>query len=67
LEKQQIDIGEESIAKIFKLPCGGLMAGAKEGYNGVAATYFTRTQQNHYFLKLRYVIAQANKKARFGR
>lgn len=40
LEKQQIDIGEEGIAKVFKLPCEGLMVGAWEGYNGVAAIYY---------------------------
>jgi hypothetical protein len=28
LEKRQINIGEEGIAKMFKLPCGGLMVGA---------------------------------------
>jgi hypothetical protein len=28
LERQQIDIGEEGIAKMFKLPRGGLMARA---------------------------------------
>ncbi len=67
LERQHIDIGEESIAKVFKLPCEGLMVGSWEGYNGVAATYFTWTQQDHHVLKSRYVIAHANEKARVTR
>ncbi len=33
---------------MFKLPCGGLMTGAQKGYNGVVATYLTKTQQDHY-------------------
>jgi len=52
--------------KVFKLPCEGLMV-ARKGYNNVANTYFARTQQNHYVLKLRYVIAQANGQTRVGR
>ncbi len=40
LRGQQINISEEGIAKVFKLPCEGLMAGTQEGYNGVVATYF---------------------------
>ncbi len=52
---------------MFKLPCAGLMAGAQKGYNGVVATYFTKTQRDHYDFKSRYVIAQANGKARVGR
>ncbi len=50
--------------KVFKLPCEGLMVGAWEGYNGVVATYFTITQQDHYVFKSGYVIAQINKKAK---
>jgi hypothetical protein len=38
-----IDIGEEGIMKVFKLPCKGLMARAREGFNGVDATYFVGT------------------------
>ncbi len=53
--------------KMFKLPCGGLMTGAQKGYNGVVATYLTKTQQDHYVQKSRYVTAQANGKARVGR
>jgi hypothetical protein len=67
LERRQIKISEEGIVKMFKLPCGGLMARARKGYNGVVATYFTKTQQDHYVFKSRYVIAQANGKARVGR
>jgi hypothetical protein len=63
LEKQHIDIGEEGIAKVFKLPCEGLMVGAREGYNGVPAIYYTWTQQDHYVFKSGYVIAQANENA----
>jgi hypothetical protein len=40
LEKQQINIGEEGITIMFKLPCEGQMAGTREGYNVVVATYF---------------------------
>jgi hypothetical protein len=40
------------------------MPRAWEGYNGVVATYFTRTQQNHYVFKLGYVIAQVDGNAR---
>jgi hypothetical protein len=40
LERWQINIGKESITKVFKLPCGGLMAGAKERYHGVVPIYF---------------------------
>jgi hypothetical protein len=47
LERWHINIGEEGIAELFKLPCGGLMVGAQERHNGVATTYFTRTQQDH--------------------
>jgi hypothetical protein len=36
LQGRQINIGEEGITKVFKLPCKGLMAGAWEGYNDVA-------------------------------
>ncbi len=36
-------------------------------YNGVVAIYFTKTQQDHYVLKSRYVIAQANGKVRVRR
>jgi hypothetical protein len=67
LERQQIDISEEGIVKMFKLPCGGLMARARERYNGVVVTYFTRTHQDHYILKLGYVIAQAEGKAKVRR
>jgi len=49
--------------KVFKLPCKGLMARALERYNGVAATYFVRFQQDHYILKSGYLIAQANGKS----
>jgi len=52
---------------MFKLPCGGLMARARERYNGVVVTYFTRTHQDHYILKLGYVIAQAEGKAKVRR
>jgi hypothetical protein len=34
-----------------------LMAGAWDGYNSVVATYFVSTQQDHYILKSRYLIA----------
>jgi hypothetical protein len=37
---QQINISEEAIAKVSKLPCEGLIARTQEGYNGVATTYF---------------------------
>jgi len=67
LERRQINISEEGIAKMFKLPYGGLIARAQKGYYGVVATYFTKTQQHHYVLKSRYVIAQANGKARVER
>jgi hypothetical protein len=40
------------------------MARALEGYNGVAATYFIRFQQDHNILKLGNLIAQADGKAR---
>jgi hypothetical protein len=40
------------------------MARALEGYNGVVATYFVGFQQDHYILKLGYLIAQANGKAK---
>jgi hypothetical protein len=43
------------------------MARAREGYNGVAATYFAGMQQENNVLKLGYVIAQANGKARVRR
>jgi hypothetical protein len=66
LQGQQINIGEEGITKVFKLPCEGLMV-AKEGYNNVATTYFIGTQQDHYVLKLGYVITQANGHTRVGR
>jgi hypothetical protein len=43
------------------------MAGAWEGYNGVATTYFADTQQDHYVFKLGYLIAQANEKEKVER
>jgi hypothetical protein len=67
LQGRQIDIGEEGIVKVFKLPCKGLMAGAQEGFDGVDATYFVRTQQDHYVIKSRYLIAQVNGKVRVRR
>jgi hypothetical protein len=67
LQGRQIDIGKEGIVKVIKLPCEGLMARAVEGYNGVVATYFVGFQQDHYIFKLRYLIAQANGKARVRR
>ncbi len=53
--------------KLLKLPCEGLMARTLEGYNGVVATYFVSTQQDHYILKLGYLMAQTNGKARVRR
>ncbi len=53
--------------KLFKLYCEGLMARTLEGYDGVVATYFVSTQQDHYILKSRYLMAQANGKARVRR
>jgi len=64
LQGQQINIGEEGITKVLNLSYEGLMARAQEGCNGVIATYFANTQQEHYLLKSRYVLAQANGKAR---
>jgi hypothetical protein len=43
------------------------MVGAREGYNGVAATYFVGTQQDQYVFKLGCMIAQADRKAKVGR
>jgi len=45
----------------------GLMVGAWDRYNSVVATYFVSMQQDHYVLKLGYLIAQANKKAEVKR
>jgi hypothetical protein len=53
--------------KVFKLLCKGLLVGAQEGFNGVDATYFVGTHQDHYVFKLGYLIAQANGKVRAGR
>jgi hypothetical protein len=57
LQGQQINISEEGIVNVFKLPCKGLMARALEWYNGVVATYFVSTQQDHYIIKSGYLIA----------
>jgi hypothetical protein len=67
LQGQQIDIGKDSTVKVFKLPCEGLMARALERYNGVVATYFVNTQQDHYIIKSGYLIAQANGNTRVRR
>jgi hypothetical protein len=67
LQGRQINISEEGIVKVFKLLCKGLMARAQEGFNGVDATYFVSTHQDHYVIKLGYLIAQANGKVRLGR
>jgi sorbitol-specific phosphotransferase system component IIA len=57
-----------ALSKSLKeLPCEGLMAGAREGFNGVYATYFVGTQQDHYVFKLGHLIAQADGKVRAER
>jgi hypothetical protein len=64
MQGQQIDISEEGIVKVFKVPWEGLMARALKGYNGVVTTYFVGIQQDHYIFKLGYLIAQVDGKAR---
>ncbi len=64
LQGRQIDIGEEGIVKVFKLPWEGLMARTLEGYNGVVATYFVGFQQDHYIFKSGYLSGQSNGKAK---
>jgi hypothetical protein len=60
LHGKQIKLQVETIAKVFKLPCIGVVVGGKEGYNVSITKYFTREEEKCYIPCSGYLIAKAN-------
>ncbi len=57
---KEVDLTIEGIAKVFKLPSIGTIAGGKEGYSIAIAKYFIGGEKEHYTLHSGYVICKAN-------
>jgi hypothetical protein len=60
LHGKQIKLLVKAIAKVFKLPSIGVVAGGKEHYNVSIAEYFTREEEKHYIPCSEYLIAKEN-------
>jgi hypothetical protein len=60
LKAKEVDLTIEDIAKVFKLPCIGIVAWGKEGYNTTIAKYFVGEKEEHYTPCFGYVIYKAN-------
>lgn len=60
LHGKQIKLLVKVIAKVFKLPCIGVVVGRKERCNVSIVEYFIREEEKHYIPCSRYLIAKAN-------
>jgi hypothetical protein len=60
LHGKQIKLLIKAIAKVFKLPCIGVVAGGKERYNVSIAEYFAWEEKKHYIPCSGHLITKAN-------
>jgi hypothetical protein len=61
LHGKQIKLQVKAVAKVFKLPCTGVVTKGKESYNVSIVEYFIREEAKHYIPHFGYLIAKANR------